>query len=187
MDTDNRHQVEKLFDITCTLIDVLACVPGGTTFEFGPRDYLSQLLGIISNLRGGQKRFMPLLMSKMHDTLPSSVQMVWPSNQQFDSHSHPDSRQSSHVASPFGSPAQGPSVPMASSLLMFDNISSTHSPVSSPDYSPVLSGIPSSNSNPRPPLPSSGAAYNPPRHPTSTPRSQPAMTSVSQQVKYEMS
>ncbi|KAI5203478.1 hypothetical protein E4T42_09099 [Aureobasidium subglaciale] len=63
--------VEKLFDVACTLTDVMSCVPFEQhTFEYGPRDYLNQFLSLISTLRGGQQRYLPLLLSKINDTLP---------------------------------------------------------------------------------------------------------------------
>lgn len=67
-----NHQVEKLFDVACTLADVMTCVPiDQYSFEYGPRDYLHQFLSIISSLRGGRQRYFPLLLSKINDTLPS--------------------------------------------------------------------------------------------------------------------
>ncbi|KAF2154552.1 hypothetical protein K461DRAFT_222293 [Myriangium duriaei CBS 260.36] len=189
--------VEKLFDITCTLIDVLACVPVGSTFEFGPRDYLNQLLTLISNLRGGHKRFMPLLQSKMHDNLPSSIPnsgIVWPSSQPYDSPTHHEgslSRQTSHVASPFGSPAQG-NIPMAPSLLMFDGLSPTNSPVSNPDYSPVLCGASQTSSTSHPNSISGGQqGYHSSRHQMMPTRSQQQatsapMTSIPHHIKFEL-
>ncbi|GAM86180.1 hypothetical protein ANO11243_041910 [Dothideomycetidae sp. 11243] len=183
--------VEKLFDITCTLIDVLACVPVGSTFEFGPRDYLNQLLTMISNLRGGHKRFMPLLQSKMHDNLPSSLSnagIAWPTSQPYDTQSHHESRHKSHVASPFGSPAQGANATMAPSLLMFDSLSSNHSPISSPDYSPILCGTPagSSTSHPNTCGPSQQSLYQPSRHQMQTPRSHQLPSSIPQHIKFEL-
>ena len=63
--------MEKLFDVACTLTDVISCVPIDTaTFEFGPRDYLSQFLSLISILRGGGSRYVGLLQAKIRETLP---------------------------------------------------------------------------------------------------------------------
>lgn len=63
--------MEKLFDVACTLTDVISCVPIDTaTFEFGPRDYLSQFLTLISTLRGGGSRYVGLLQAKIRETLP---------------------------------------------------------------------------------------------------------------------
>ena len=69
--TDPKLQIEKLFDVACTLTDVMSCVPMDTTFEYGPRDYLSQLMSLISTLRGGRERYIPLLMTKINSTMPS--------------------------------------------------------------------------------------------------------------------
>lgn len=50
----------------------MSCVPFEQhTFEYGPRDYLNQFLSLISTLRGGQQRYLPLLLSKINDTLPN--------------------------------------------------------------------------------------------------------------------
>jgi len=66
--------VEKLFDIACTLTDVMSCVPlDQYSFELGPRDYLNQLTSVIAKLRGGNQRYFPLLAAKINETLPSST------------------------------------------------------------------------------------------------------------------
>jgi hypothetical protein len=64
--------IEKLFDIACTLTDVIACVPLNTAI-FGtiPADYLNQFLFLISRLRGGASRFVPLLLAKISENIPS--------------------------------------------------------------------------------------------------------------------
>ena len=119
--------VEKLFDIACTLTDVMSCVPYEQhTFEYGPRDYLNQLMSLISTLRGGQQRYLPLLMSKISETMPSmpmpgySLPMVPGGGNNnntrleelYDSQSQVQSHSSS-ASTPFGSPplsaAGGPS------------------------------------------------------------------------------
>jgi len=65
--------VEKLFDIACTLTDVMSCVPlDQYNFELGPRDYLNQLTSVIAKLRGGNQRYFPLLAAKINETLPQS-------------------------------------------------------------------------------------------------------------------
>lgn len=60
-----------MFDIACTLIDVMACVPNPSSYGPGPQQYLNQLLLMISRLRGGEARFLPLIMAKIRDELPS--------------------------------------------------------------------------------------------------------------------
>ncbi|KIX99404.1 uncharacterized protein Z520_04980 [Fonsecaea multimorphosa CBS 102226] len=68
--------IEKLFDIACTLTDVVSCVPL-TPSEISnssnetPFEYLNKLLTLISQLRGGTSRYYPLLLVKVSDTLPS--------------------------------------------------------------------------------------------------------------------
>lgn len=65
--------IEKLFDVACTLTDVISCVPyEQDSMVYGPRDYLQQLITLISSLRGGQQKYMPLLLSKIHDTMPNA-------------------------------------------------------------------------------------------------------------------
>lgn len=64
--------IEKLFDVACTLMDVMSCVPyNAAGHEYGPREYLDQMMRLISTLRGGQQRYMPLLLAKMSETMPS--------------------------------------------------------------------------------------------------------------------
>lgn len=66
-------QIEKIFDVACTLTDVISCVPleSADSFEVGPLDYLNQFLNLISKLRGGDSRFLPLLLAKVSENLPS--------------------------------------------------------------------------------------------------------------------
>lgn len=40
-------------------------------FALGPRDYVSRFLTLISTLRGGHARYLPLLMAKLSDVLPN--------------------------------------------------------------------------------------------------------------------
>jgi len=42
-------------------------------FWLGPRDYLHQFLTLLSVLRNGDHRFLPLLLAKVHDVLPTLV------------------------------------------------------------------------------------------------------------------
>ncbi|KAL8723921.1 MAG: hypothetical protein Q9181_007082 [Wetmoreana brouardii] len=63
--------IEKLFDVACTLIDVISYVPlESQNFSVGPQDYLNHLIHLISTLRGGESRYLPLLVTKIRDTLP---------------------------------------------------------------------------------------------------------------------
>ncbi|KAJ8604940.1 hypothetical protein MRB53_041616 [Persea americana] len=67
--------VKKYFDISCTLIDVMACVPilEQSGFELGPSDYLSHFMHLMSSLRGGKSRYLPLLIAKANDALPQGL------------------------------------------------------------------------------------------------------------------
>ena len=50
----------------------MSCVPlDNNTFEFGPRDYLDRCLNLVSTLRGGDSRYLPLLLEKINNTLPA--------------------------------------------------------------------------------------------------------------------
>jgi hypothetical protein len=40
-------------------------------FALGPRDYVSRFLTLISALRGGQSRYLPLLLAKLSEVLPN--------------------------------------------------------------------------------------------------------------------
>ncbi|KAL9019995.1 MAG: hypothetical protein Q9185_002734 [Variospora sp. 1 TL-2023] len=65
--------IEKLFDVACTLIDVMSCVPlESPSFGVGrgPTDYLNHLVRLISTLRGGASRYLELVVAKIRDTLP---------------------------------------------------------------------------------------------------------------------
>lgn len=65
-------QIEKLFDVACSLTDVLSLLPANPQpFTLGPRDYLHQFMTLLSVLRNGDHRFLPLLLSKVHDVLPT--------------------------------------------------------------------------------------------------------------------
>ncbi|KAL8955506.1 MAG: hypothetical protein Q9193_006672 [Seirophora villosa] len=71
-----KKQIEKLFDVACTLIDVMSCVPleaPPSTSSFGvsgPADYLNYLVHLISTLRSGASRYLELIVAKIRDTLP---------------------------------------------------------------------------------------------------------------------
>lgn len=105
--------VEKLFDVACTLTDVMSCVPFEQhTFEYGPRDYLNQFLSLISTLRGGQQRYLPLLLSKINDTLPSmpmpGYNMVSVPGRGRIDEIYDSSNPNSSDSTPFGSPPPQP-------------------------------------------------------------------------------
>ena len=57
----------------------MSCVPlSSQTFEPGPQEYLNQLLTLISTLRGGESRYLPLIMAKIRDTLPAILSALPP-------------------------------------------------------------------------------------------------------------
>lgn len=59
--------------MSCTLSDVITYVPFERTNGDSqtPHDYLNQLLNLISRLRGGASRYVPLLMAKVAENLPN--------------------------------------------------------------------------------------------------------------------
>ena len=65
---------EKVFDIAFTLIDVMACIPSteakAGAFEVGPEDNLKHFFSLISQLPGGENKYLPLLVTKVEQTLP---------------------------------------------------------------------------------------------------------------------
>lgn len=67
--------IEKLFDVACTLTDVMAYAPHTlaqqNNYELGPRDYLNHIIQLISTLRGGQNRYLPLIVNKVHEAIPN--------------------------------------------------------------------------------------------------------------------
>ncbi|KAI9813382.1 MAG: hypothetical protein M1826_002501 [Phylliscum demangeonii] len=71
--------IEKLFDVACTLSDVMVCVPmESSALEVGPRDYLNHFLTTMSTLRGGQSRFVPPLLEKIEDMVSTMSGPVIP-------------------------------------------------------------------------------------------------------------
>jgi len=66
--------IEKLFDVACSLTDVLSLLPPNPDpFTLGPRDYLHDFMTVLSVLRNGDHRFLPLLLAKVNDVLPRLV------------------------------------------------------------------------------------------------------------------
>lgn len=53
----------------------MSCVPLQTPqgFETGPRQYLDHFVNLMRTLRGGQERYLPMLIEKIHETLPEIV------------------------------------------------------------------------------------------------------------------
>lgn len=135
--------IEKLFDVACTLTDVMSCVPYEQhSFEYGPRDYLNQLMTLISSLRGGQQRYMPLLLAKVHEAMPQlpthgySIPMAPPpAADLYDSAGSQGHAHSSTASTPFGSP---PLSSAAASLVGFPQDSAPYHP----QPPPVSSAVP---------------------------------------------
>ncbi|TVY54862.1 putative sucrose utilization protein SUC1 [Lachnellula cervina] len=74
MEVHGMGLIEKLFDVACSLTDVLSLLPPNPDpFQPGPRDYLHDFIRLLSVLRNGDHRFLPLLLSKVHDVLPRLV------------------------------------------------------------------------------------------------------------------
>ncbi|KAK5676497.1 hypothetical protein LTS10_010798 [Elasticomyces elasticus] len=106
--------IEKLFDVACTLTDVMSCVPyEQNNFDYSPRDYLNQLMCIISGLRGGQEKYAPLLLAKIHESMPSmpmpgytfaNVPANLTTEEIYDGSQEHSSGPSSSNSTPFGSP-----------------------------------------------------------------------------------
>ncbi|KAL2017107.1 hypothetical protein VTK56DRAFT_2579 [Thermocarpiscus australiensis] len=62
---------EHLLNVTCSLIEILALQPAPRTpFTPGPHDQLRKILNIITVIRNGDHRFLPLLLSKVHSAVP---------------------------------------------------------------------------------------------------------------------
>jgi hypothetical protein len=98
--------IEKLFDVACTVADVIACVPlDRKTIEVGPADYLQQCLSLISTLRGGSSRFPSLLLAKVSENLPFmsisiSKSPAWIKQEEVDEVGSPSSTSSIHTLPP---------------------------------------------------------------------------------------
>lgn len=61
----------KLLEMASKLADVLSIQPSsGDPFSITPQQQLQSLLQLVSVLRSGEHHFLPLLLSKVHETLP---------------------------------------------------------------------------------------------------------------------
>ncbi|OQD61649.1 hypothetical protein PENPOL_c016G00520 [Penicillium polonicum] len=80
METHGIGLIEKIFEVACTLIDVMACLSAAglrsSGFKLGPQDYLKHFFTLIHDLPGGRRRFLPLLLTKIGQTLPSMVDTI---------------------------------------------------------------------------------------------------------------
>jgi hypothetical protein len=66
--------MEKIFDIGCSLADVLQLYPASPqasamSMEVGPRDCLMEMLRILSTVLGGSTKYLPMLASKVDECL----------------------------------------------------------------------------------------------------------------------
>ena len=68
-------------------------------------------MGLVSTLRGGQQRYMPLLVSKIHETMPNAPSYGVPSmpgssqvSEVYEGSQHTNSAPNSTDSTPFGSP-----------------------------------------------------------------------------------
>ncbi|OAA52950.1 C6 zinc finger domain containing protein [Cordyceps fumosorosea ARSEF 2679] len=74
MDIVNTGLIEKLIEITFSLTEHLAMQPASRDpFAIGPRECLNQILTSVALARSGEHRFLPLLLSKVTDVLPRTV------------------------------------------------------------------------------------------------------------------
>lgn len=68
---------EKVFDIACTLTDIISCMPStevkSNGFEIGPQDNLKHFFTLISQLPGGQGKYLPMLLTKVDQTAPTLI------------------------------------------------------------------------------------------------------------------
>ena len=67
--TLTRHctQVEKLFDVAYILVDVMSCTIPDSVQILPPQELLQRLLVLISQLRGGNTKYVPLIMAKVQE------------------------------------------------------------------------------------------------------------------------
>lgn len=74
--------MEKLFDIAYVLIDVIAYTPPSVAetpaSDLGTKDYLTYILSLVAKLRGGEDRFLPLLLEKISQIQPNFLNpLTW--------------------------------------------------------------------------------------------------------------
>lgn len=66
--------IEKLIEVTFSLTEFLSIQqPSRDPFAVGPREFLAQILTSVGLARSGEHRFLPLLMTKLSDILPRTV------------------------------------------------------------------------------------------------------------------
>ncbi len=84
--TNKLVQLEKIFDIGCSLADVLQLYPASPpvpamSMEVGPRDYLMEMLKILSTVLGGSAKYLPMLASKVDECLHVGMRGALESNE----------------------------------------------------------------------------------------------------------
>jgi hypothetical protein len=88
----------------------MSCVPmSPTNYDISSRDYLNRFISLISSLRGGQSRYLPLLHTKLSEVLPSYQLPLHPSLSSnrldvYADHSQSASAPRSNEATPFETP-----------------------------------------------------------------------------------
>lgn len=80
-----RLQLEKIFDIGCSLADVLQLNPvlpqtEVSHMQVGPRDYLMEMLKILSTVLGGQTRYLPMLADKVDECTRGGIRPALETN-----------------------------------------------------------------------------------------------------------
>ncbi|OAQ97338.1 hypothetical protein LLEC1_04991 [Akanthomyces lecanii] len=74
MDLVNTGLIEKLVEVSFSLTEFLSIQPASRDpFAIGPREYLAQILTSVGLARNGEHRFLPLLLSKLSDILPRTI------------------------------------------------------------------------------------------------------------------
>lgn len=135
--------IEKLFDVACTVTDVIAYVPlDSSIFEVGPSEYLHQFLTLISNLRGGDSRFLPLLLAKISEILPTMTAPISKSptaikNEKLDDQmASPSWTRSAPLHRP--SPLIMPTAPASAPNMIFSGVSPCDSDAFTPLGTPTV-------------------------------------------------
>ncbi|MCJ1336161.1 hypothetical protein MMC09_001437 [Bachmanniomyces sp. S44760] len=155
-------QIEKLFDISCTLIDVMSCVPLICAKADNPQIYLGQFVRLISSLRGGDSSYVTLLAAKIRDTLPMVSPCFHPSssyNSSVDGIGRLEDESSSGDSSPYGSPSLFTSTPVSENSLAVNILGTALSP--RPPTSQGYASYPTSHSQilPLRAMPSTGFGF----------------------------
>lgn len=171
--------IEKLFDVACTLTDIIACVPLESTSTADHQtatDYLNQFLNLISQLRGGASRYLPLLLAKVSENLPSMASPMRPipitikqgyagASDNIPTPTPPEGAQVRYLEGKgfFGMPASGPHTQWQARAGQRPQTSAHESGLMFSDYSPTVQSsdadaTPSSLGTPPAPFPGTHTA-----------------------------